>query len=68
MSKSPVICQEKWEQKNEVRVEGGRYEREKKLKVTVWRGSGGNAKTRRKDERCAEVLSGYFHDSLMNFD
>lgn len=47
---------------------GGRYEREKNLKVTVWRGSGGNAETRRKDERYAEVLSGYFHDSLMNFD
>ncbi len=69
MSKSPVICQEKWEQKNEVR-EKEEIEREKagrslsgeEVKIMVRLGGKMN------DRISWSTMHCYFRDSLTNFE
>ncbi len=69
MSKSPVICQEKWEQKNEVRERERKIEREKAGRslsgeeMEIMARLGGRMNTR----ICWSNMCGYFRDSLTNF-
>lgn len=70
MSKSPVICQEKWEQKNDVRERERKIEREKAGRslsgeeVEIMARLGRKMNTR----ICWSNMPGYFRDSLTNFE